>query len=88
MFLIYYDYISVVLLIHLFRCPDNCSLRKTGSLLGLEFGSRSGLVLGLGATRPLPLKKIVPRLELRFELRLVLGLGGNCPRTICFYNDI
>ena len=28
------------------RYPDNCPLRKISSLLGLEFGSRLGLVLG------------------------------------------
>ena len=46
------------------------------SRLGLGFGARSGLVLGLGATRQLPPRKIARRLGLGFGLGLVLGLGG------------
>ena len=42
--------------------------------LGLGFGSRLGLVLGSGATRQLPPRKIDTRLG--FGLGLVLGLGG------------
>ena len=60
---------------------------KLFSQLGLGFGSRSGLVLGFGATRQLPPKKIAPRLGLGFGLGLVWGLeaiflGGNCPKTL------
>ena len=45
--------------------------------LGLGFGSRSGLVLGLGGQpdNP-PMRKIAHRLGLGFGLGLVLGLGG------------
>ena len=57
--------------------------------LGLGFGPKSGLVLGLGATRQLPPKEIVPRLGLALSLGLILGLGGgaiflggNCPRIL------
>ena len=54
--------------------------------LGLGFGSRSELVLGLGATRQLAPRKIALQLELGLGLGLVLGLGaiflgGYCPRT-------
>ena len=60
--------------------------------LGLGFGLRPELVLGLGvgggATRQLPQRKIPPGLGLGFGLELVFGLGGgaiflgdNCPRT-------
>ena len=51
--------------------------------LGLGFLSRSGLVLGLGATRQLPPKKIASRLGLEFGLGLVLELWGNFPRGSC-----
>ena len=46
--------------------------------LGLGFVSSFGLVLGFGATRQLPLRKIATWLGL--ELGLVLGLGANFPR--------
>ena len=60
------------------RHPDNCPPRKIAPRLGLRFGSKSGLVLGLGATRQLSPRKIAPpRLGLGFGLGLVLGLGGN-----------
>ena len=48
--------------------------------LGLEFGPRVGLVLGLEAMRQLPLRKIVPWLGLGVGLGLVLGLGDNFPK--------
>lgn len=51
--------------------------------LGLGFGLRSGLVLGLGATRQLPPKKIASRLWLEFGLGLVLELWSNFPRGSC-----
>ena len=61
--------------------------RKIVAQLGLGFGSRSGIVLGLGTTRQLHLKKIVPRVGLGFGLGLVLGLAAvflecSCPRTL------
>ena len=61
--------------------------RKIVPQLGLGFGSRSGIVLGLGTTRQLHLKKIVPRVGLGFGLGLVLGLAAvflecSCPRTL------
>ena len=40
------------------RHPDNCPPRKIAPRLGLRFGSKSGLVLGLGATRQLSPRKI------------------------------
>ena len=50
-------------------------------LLGLEFGSRSGLVLGLGGNQAIvPPRKIAPWFGLGFGLGLVLRLGGNFPR--------
>ena len=42
------------------RYPDNCPPRKIAPQLGLWFGSRLGLVLGLRATRQLPPWKIAP----------------------------
>ena len=48
--------------------------------LGLGFGSRLGLILGLGTTTQLLPSKIVPWLGLGFGLGLVLGSAGNFPR--------
>ena len=69
------------------RYPENCPPKENSPRLGIGFGSKSGLVLGLGATRQLPPKKIVSRLGLGLSLGLVLGLGaifigGNCPRIL------
>ena len=50
--------------------------KRIAPWLGLGFVSRSGLVLGLGATRQLPPRKVAPRLGLGFGLGLVLGLGA------------
>ena len=63
--------------------------RKIAPRLGFGFWSRLGLVLGLGETRQLSPRKIVPQLWLRFGLGLFLGLEsnfslGNCPRTPMF----
>ena len=46
--------------------------------LGLGFGSRLGLVLGLQGNQTIALRKIAPWLG--FGLGLVLGDGGNFPR--------
>ena len=64
------------------QLPPSPPPRKIVPRLGLGFRSRSGLVLGMGATRQLPPRKIVTRLGFGFGLGLVLGLGGNCPRTL------
>ena len=78
------------------QLPPSPPPRKIVPRLGLGFRSRSGLVLGMGATRQLPPTKIVTRLGFGFGLGLVLGLGaiffffffffggvgGNCPRTL------
>ena len=68
------------------RYPDNWPPRKTIPQSGLGFGSRLGLVLGLGATVQMPPSKIDPWLGLGVRLGSVLALGaiflgGNCPRT-------
>ena len=57
---------------------DSCPQQKIAPLLGLGFWSRSGLFLGLGATRNLRTRKIVPLFRLGFGLGFVLGLrwGG------------
>ena len=54
--------------------------------LGLGFGSRLGLILGLGGNQTIAPEEKYPRLGLGFGLRLVLELGaiflrGNCSRT-------
>ena len=54
-------------------------LRKIAPRLGVGFGSKLGLVLGLGATRQLPRGKLPPRLGLGVELGLVLSLQANFP---------
>ena len=56
---------------------DNCPPRKIAPQLGLRFWSRLGLVLGLGATRQLPQKKIVSWLGLGFGFWVSFGIGGN-----------
>ena len=55
--------------------PDNCPRGRLTPRLGLEFGSKLGLILGLGAARQLHPRKIAPWLRLGFGLGLVLGLG-------------
>ena len=77
------------------QLPPSPPPRKIVPRLGLGFRSRSGLVLGMGATRQLPPRKIVTRLGFGFGLGLVLGLGAvflgggggrgggcSCPRTL------
>ena len=55
--------------------------RKIAPRLGLGFGSRLGLVLGLGDNQAnAPEENCFPRLG------LVLGLGGNFPRGQLFWN--
>ena len=53
--------------------------------LGLGFGSRLLLVLGLGATRQLPSMKIDPWSGLEVRLWSVLGLGALFFGGNCFY---
>ena len=52
--------------------------------LGLGFGSRLELVLGLGVSQTIAPEENSPQLRLGFVLGLVVGLGGNCPRTVIF----
>ena len=49
---------------------------KNCPLVRLEFGSRLGLVLGLGGNQTVTPWKIVHQLGLGVGLGLVLGLGG------------
>ena len=73
---------------HIDRYPDNFPPRKIAPSprLGLRFRSRLGLILGLGATRQLPQRKIDPWLGLGLVLGLgAIFLGGNCPRTILIH---
>ena len=71
------------------RYLDNCPRGKLPPGLGLGFGSRLALVLGLGGgNQTIVPRKIGPRLGLGFGLGLVLGLGeaiflgGNCLRIV------
>ena len=66
-----------------YRYPDNCPPRKNAPRLGLGFGSRLELVLGLGGNQTIASKENCPWLGLGFGLGLVLGLGGNFPRGNC-----
>ena len=58
--------------------PDNRPPRKIVPQSGLGFGSRSGLVLGLGGNQVFPPRKTAPPpgLWLGVCLGLVLGLGA------------
>ena len=51
--------------------------------LGLGFGSRLELVLGLGVSQTIAPEENSPQLRLGFGLGLVVGLD-NCPRTVVF----
>ena len=51
--------------------------------LGVGFGSRLELVLGLGASQTIAPEENSPQLRLGFGLGLVVGLD-NCPRTVIF----
>ena len=51
--------------------------------LGVGFGSRLELVLGLGVSQTIAPEENSPQLRLGFGLGLVVGLG-NCPRTVIF----
>ena len=54
--------------------PDNCPPRKIAPRLGLGFGSRSRLVLGLGDNQAIAPEEDCPRLGLGFGLGLVFGV--------------
>ena len=54
-------------------------LRKIAPRLGVGFGSKLGLVLGLGATRQLPRGKLPPVRDNGW-VRISFGVGGNFPR--------
>ena len=51
--------------------------------LGVGFGSRLELVLGLGVSQTIAPEENSPQLRLGFGLGLVVGLD-NCPRTVIF----
>ena len=51
--------------------------------LGVGFGSRLELVLGLGVSQTIAPEENSPQLRLGFGLGLVVGLD-NCPRTVVF----
>ena len=51
--------------------------------LGVGFGSRLELVLGLGVSQTIAPAENSPQLRLGFGLGLVVGLD-NCPRTVIF----
>ena len=74
------------------RYPDNCSPRKIVPRLGLGFGSRLGLTLGLRGNQTIAPEENSPRLELGFRLGLVLGLGSNFSQgqlsTSCDYVEM
>ena len=53
--------------------------KRIAPWLGLGFVSRSGLVLGLGATRQLPPRKVAPPVMVRVWLGVSFGVGGNFP---------
>ena len=54
--------------------------RKIAHRLGLGFGSRSGLVLGLGDNQTIDPKENCPTVRVRVWLRVSFGVGGNFPR--------
>ena len=63
--------------------------RKISPRLGLGFGSRLGLVLGLGDNQTIaPKENSPPLLGLGFGLGLVLGLEGNFSRGQLSQNRI
>ena len=49
---------------------------KTAPRLGLGFGSRSGLVLGLRNNQTIPPKENCPTVSVRVWLRVSFGVGG------------
>ena len=60
---------------------DNCAPRKIAFKLVLGFGSKSGLVLGLGSTRKMPPRKTpLPLVRVRVWPRVSFGVGGIFPR--------
>ena len=54
--------------------------RKIAHRLGLGFGSRSGLVLGLGDNQTIDPKENCPTVRVRVWLRVSFGVGGNFPQ--------
>ena len=66
--------------------PDSCPPppEEYCPQLGLRFGPRWGLVLGLGGNQTIAPPENSPRLGLGFGLGLVLGLRGNFPITFTF----
>ena len=68
---------------------DNCPPRKNAPWLGLRFGSRLGLVLGLEDNQTIALEKNCPQVRVRVWVKVSFGAGGNfprgnCPRTIYY----
>ena len=55
-------------------------IRTTAPWLGLGFGLRLGLLLGLGGKQTIAHEENCPRLGLEFGLALILGLVGNISR--------
>ena len=58
------------------RYPDNCPPRKINLRLGLGFGSRSGLILGLGGNQTIAPDENCPSVRVRVWLRVSFGVGG------------
>ena len=56
--------------------PNNCPPRKIAPQLRLGFGSRSGLVLGLGGNQTIAPKENCPPVRVRVWLRVSFGVGG------------
>ena len=56
--------------------PGNCPPRKIAPWLGLGFGSRLGLVLGLGGNQTITPKENCPPVRVRVWLRVSFGVGG------------
>ena len=57
------------------RYPDNCSPRKIVPRLGLEFGSRLGLVLGFKGNHTIAPEENSPSARVRVSVRVSFGFG-------------
>ena len=57
-----------------------CPTRKIAHRIGLGFGSRSGLVLGLADNQTIAPKENCPPVRVRVWLRASFRVGGNFPR--------